>query len=141
MRSRNLAALTTLLAAIEAAGLTDTLRSEGPFTVFAPTDEAFAALPGGTLESLLLLENKYKLRAILAHLVVPGRLLSMEIPNIEDAQMTRTAGGGRETIGADRKGFRYGGANVVRADIPCTNGVIHVIDRWCFRSRRAPKTR
>ncbi len=119
----------TLVAAINAAGLTDTLKSGGPFTVFAPTDEAFAALPKGTLESLLLPENKDKLRAILTHHVVPGRLVSMEIANIEDAQMARTMGGGRESIAADGRGFRYGEARVVDGDIRCTNGVIHVIDR------------
>ena len=119
----------TLLAAINAAGLTDTLKSGGPFTVFAPTDEAFAALPKGTLDSLLLPENKDKLRAILAHHVVPGLLVSMEIANIEDAQLARTAGGGRESIAADGRGFRYGEARVVDGDIRCTNGVIHVIDR------------
>jgi uncharacterized surface protein with fasciclin (FAS1) repeats/formylglycine-generating enzyme required for sulfatase activity/beta-lactamase regulating signal transducer with metallopeptidase domain len=119
----------TLVAAVQAAGLADLLRSEGPFTVFAPTDEAFAALPAGTLDSLLLPENKEKLRGILAHHVVPGRLLSMEVGNIEDPQMARTAAGDRETIGADRRGFRFGGAEVVRPDILCGNGVIHVIDR------------
>ena len=119
----------TLVAAINAAGLTDALKTGGPFTVFAPTDEAFAALPKGTLESLLLPENKDKLRAILAHHVVPGRLVSMEIANIEDAQMARTSGGGRESIAADGRGFRYGEARVVDGDIRCTNGVIHVIDR------------
>jgi uncharacterized surface protein with fasciclin (FAS1) repeats len=131
----------TLVAAINAAGLTDALKTGGPFTVFAPTDEAFAALPKGTLESLLLPENKDKLRAILAHHVVPGRLMSMEIANIEDPQMARTSGGGRESLAADGRGIRYGEARVVDGDIRCTNGVIHVIDRWCFRSRRAPKTR
>jgi uncharacterized surface protein with fasciclin (FAS1) repeats/formylglycine-generating enzyme required for sulfatase activity/beta-lactamase regulating signal transducer with metallopeptidase domain len=119
----------TLVAAVQAAGLSDLLRSEGPFTVFAPTDEAFAALPAGTLDSLLLPENKEKLRAILAHHVVPGRLLSMEVGNIEDPQMARTAAGDREPIFADRRGFRFGGAEVVRPDILCGNGVIHVIDR------------
>jgi transforming growth factor-beta-induced protein len=119
----------TLVAAINAAGLTDALKTGGPFTVFAPTDEAFAALPKGTLESLLLPENKDKLRAILAHHVVPGRLVSMEIANIEDAQMARTSGGGRVSIAADGRGFRYGEARVVDGDIRCTNGVIHVIDR------------
>jgi uncharacterized surface protein with fasciclin (FAS1) repeats/formylglycine-generating enzyme required for sulfatase activity len=119
----------TLVAAIDAAGLTDALKTGGPFTVFAPTDEAFAALPKGTLESLLLPENKDKLRAILAHHVVPGRIPSMEVANIEDPQMARTAGGGREKIAADRRGFRYGDANVVNDDIRCTNGVIHAIDR------------
>ena len=119
----------TLVAAVQAAGLADLLRSEGPFTVFAPTDEAFAALPAGTLDSLLLPENKEKLRKILAHHVVPGRLLSMEVANIEDPQMARTASGDRETIGADRQGFRFGEAEVLRPDILCGNGVIHVIDR------------
>ena len=119
----------TLVSAAEAAGLADLLRSEGPFTVFAPTDEAFAALPAGTLESLLLPENKEKLRGIIAHHVVPGRLLSMEVGNIEDPQMARTAAGDRETIGADRKGFRFGAAEVVRPDILCGNGVIHAVDR------------
>jgi uncharacterized surface protein with fasciclin (FAS1) repeats/formylglycine-generating enzyme required for sulfatase activity len=119
----------TLVDAVEAAGLTDLLRSDGPFTVFAPTDEAFAALPDGTLESLLLPENKEKLRGILAHHVVPGRLLSMEVGNIEDPQMARTAAGDRETIGADRRGFRFGAAEVVRPDALCGNGVIHAIDR------------
>gem|GEM_PF-331639 len=119
----------TLVAAVEAAGLSDLLRSEGPFTVFAPSDEAFAALPAGTLESLLLPENKEKLRSIIAHHVVPGRLLSMEVGNIEDPQMARTAAGDRETIAADRKGFRFGAAEVVQPDLLCGNGVIHAIDR------------
>jgi uncharacterized surface protein with fasciclin (FAS1) repeats/formylglycine-generating enzyme required for sulfatase activity/beta-lactamase regulating signal transducer with metallopeptidase domain len=119
----------TLVAAVQAAGLTDLLRSEGPFTVFAPTDEAFAALPAGTLDALLLPENKEKLRNILAHHVVPGRLLSMEVGNIEDPQMARTAAGDREPIAADGRGFRFGTAEVVRPDILCGNGVIHVIDR------------
>jgi uncharacterized surface protein with fasciclin (FAS1) repeats/formylglycine-generating enzyme required for sulfatase activity/beta-lactamase regulating signal transducer with metallopeptidase domain len=119
----------TLVAAVQAAGLTDLLRSEGPFTVFAPTDEAFAALPAGTLDALLLPENKEKLRNILAHHVVPGRLLSMEVGNIEDPQMARTAAGDRESIAADRRGFRFGTAEVVRPDILCGNGVVHSIDR------------
>jgi uncharacterized surface protein with fasciclin (FAS1) repeats/formylglycine-generating enzyme required for sulfatase activity/beta-lactamase regulating signal transducer with metallopeptidase domain len=119
----------TLVAAVQAAGLAELLRSEGPFTLFAPTDEAFAALPAGTLDSLLLPENKETLREILAHHVVPGRLLSMEVGNIEDPQMARTAAGDRETVGADRRGFRFGAAEVVRPDILCGNGVIHAIDR------------
>jgi len=119
----------TLVTAVQAAGLADALRSEGPFTVFAPTDEAFAALPAGTLDSLLLPENKEKLRAILAHHVVPGRLLSMEVGNIEDPQMARTAAGDRESIAADRGGFRFGAAEVLQPDILCGNGVIHAIDR------------
>jgi uncharacterized surface protein with fasciclin (FAS1) repeats/formylglycine-generating enzyme required for sulfatase activity/beta-lactamase regulating signal transducer with metallopeptidase domain len=131
----------TLVAAVQAAGLTELLRSEGPFTVFAPTDEAFAALPAGTLDSLLLPENKEKLRNLLAHHMVPGRLLSMEVGNIEDPQMARTAAGDREPIAADRQGFRFGGAEVVQRDILCGNGVIHVIDRVVLpKPRRTEQT-
>ena len=120
---------TTLVAAIEAAGLADALKGPGPFTLFAPTDEAFAALPAGTLESLLLPENKTRLVEILKHHVVPGRLISYEVANIEDAQMARTLRGDRIAIGADGRSFRYGEANVERVDLPCTNGVLHAIDR------------
>jgi uncharacterized surface protein with fasciclin (FAS1) repeats/formylglycine-generating enzyme required for sulfatase activity len=123
------AKFTTLARALEAAGLVDALKGAGPFTVFAPTDEAFAALPKGTLESLLLPENKERLRDILTHHVVPGRLLSHGVGNIDVPQMARTAAGDREPICADAAGFRFGDALVVRPDIGCSNGVIHVIDR------------
>ena len=119
----------TLVAAVEAAGLADALKGPGPFTVFAPTDEAFAALPAGTLESLLLPENKAKLQEILGHHVVPGRLMSYEVGNIDMPQIARTIAGDRESIAADRRGFRFGAAQVVRPDVACSNGVIHVIDR------------
>ena len=120
---------TTLSAAIDAAGLADTLRGSGPFTIFAPTEEAFAALPAGTIESLLRPENKKKLREILLHHVVSGRLSSFEVGNIDAFQMARTALGDRLPINADRKGFRFGDATVVRADMAASNGVIHAIDR------------
>ena len=119
----------TLAAAIDAAGLADTLKGAGPFTIFAPTDEAFAALPPGTVESLLRPENGAKLRAILLNHVVPGRLTSFQVGNIDAPQMAKTLGGGREKIAADSNGFRFGDAAVVRANIRCSNGVIHVIDR------------
>jgi uncharacterized surface protein with fasciclin (FAS1) repeats/formylglycine-generating enzyme required for sulfatase activity len=119
----------TLVAAVEAAGLADALKGPGPFTVFAPTDEAFAALPAGTLESLLLPENKAKLQEILGHHVVPGRLMSYEVGNIDMPQIARTIAGDRESIAADRRGFRFGAAQVTKPDIACSNGVIHVIDR------------
>ena len=120
---------TTLARALEAAGLVEALKGAGPFTLFAPTDEAFAALPKGTLESLLLPENKERLRDILMHHVVPGRLISYEVGNIDVPQMARTVRGDRESIGADDGGFRFGDARVMGADVRCTNGLIHVIDR------------
>ena len=120
---------TTLARALEAAGLVEALKAAGPFTLFAPTDEAFAALPKGTLESLLLPENKEKLRDILMHHVVPGRLISYEVGNIDVPQMARTISGDRESIGADGGGFRFGDARVIGADARCTNGLVHVIDR------------
>ena len=121
--------LGTFAAALEASGLQESLGNDRQLTIFAPTDAAFASLPKGTLETLLLPENKPKLRAILAHHVVPGSLLSMEVANIEEPQMARTAAGDRETIGADRRGMRFGTAKVVQANIRWSNGVIHVIDR------------
>lgn len=119
----------TLVAALEAAGLVDALKGEGPFTLFAPTDEAFAALPAGTLESLLRPENKERLVEILTHHVVPGRLVSYEVSNIEDPQMARTLRGDRIALQANAREFRYGDAWVERVDLLCTNGVIHAIDR------------
>jgi transforming growth factor-beta-induced protein len=123
------AGFTTLVAAIDAAGLVDELKAKGPFTVFAPTEEAFAALPDGALQSLLLPQNKEKLRRILRNHVVSGRLTSFEIGNIDVPQMAPTASRGRVSVSADARGFRYGDASVVRADIECSNGVVHVIDR------------
>jgi uncharacterized surface protein with fasciclin (FAS1) repeats len=116
--------LTTLVAAIQAAGLVDTLKSEGPFTVFAPTDEAFTALPEGTVETLLLPENKDKLISILTYHVVSGKVLSGDLSN---NMMAATVQGGQVQI-MTAGGVTVDGANVVTADIETSNGVIHVID-------------
>jgi len=115
---------TTLVAAVEAAGLVDTLKGEGPFTVFAPTDDAFAALPEGTVDELLKPENKDKLTAILTYHVVPGKVMSGDLTN---NMMADTAQGGQVTIMTEG-GVTVDGANVVTADIEASNGVIHVID-------------
>jgi uncharacterized surface protein with fasciclin (FAS1) repeats len=117
-------AFSTLVAAVEAADLVDTLKGEGPFTVFAPTDEAFAALPEGTVESLLEPENKDQLTAILTYHVVPGQVMSGDL---SDGMMATTVQGGDVTIGTEG-GVTVDGANVVEADIEASNGVIHVID-------------
>ncbi|MEM9967517.1 MAG: fasciclin domain-containing protein [Pseudomonadota bacterium] len=115
---------TTLLAAAEAAGLVDTLKSDGPFTVFAPTDEAFAALPEGTVENLLKPENKDQLAAILTYHVVPGKVMSTDLT--DDMEAT-TVQGESVTIDLDN-GVMVEQATVVTADIDASNGVIHVID-------------
>jgi len=115
---------TTLVAAVQAADLVDTLKGEGPFTVFAPTDEAFAALPEGTVEDLLKPENKDKLTAILTYHVVPGKVMSTDL---SDGMTAATVQGGDVTIGTT-DGVTVNGANVVNADIETSNGVIHVID-------------
>ncbi len=116
---------TTLVAAVQAAGLVDTLKGEGPFTVFAPTDEAFAALPAGTVESLLLPENKDQLVSILTYHVVPGKVMSGDIAG-KQMEVT-TVQGSMANIDAT-SGVMIDGANVVTADIEASNGVIHVID-------------
>jgi len=116
----------TLVKAVEAAGLVDTLKSKGPFTVFAPTDEAFAKLPPGTLDSLLQPENKAKLRAILTYHVVPGRLTAKQIMHMSSA---RTVEGGRVRFSVVDGKVMVNGAQVVQADIPTSNGIIHVIDK------------
>jgi uncharacterized surface protein with fasciclin (FAS1) repeats len=115
---------TTLVAAVQAAGLVDTLKGEGPFTVFAPTDEAFAALPEGTVESLLLPENREQLVSILTYHVVPGAVMSTDLTNGMEAA---TVQGAPVTIMTEG-GVTVNGANVVTADIAASNGVIHVID-------------
>jgi uncharacterized surface protein with fasciclin (FAS1) repeats/formylglycine-generating enzyme required for sulfatase activity len=119
----------TLVAAIEAADLKNTLKGSGPYTVFAPTDEAFAALPEGTVASLLRPENKQQLVRILTYHIVPGRISSMEIANIDEPQWARTANGQRLPIGIRDRVFQVGAAEVVRPDIKCSNGMIHVIDK------------
>ena len=116
---------TTLVAAVEAAGLVETLKGKGPFTVFAPTDEAFAALPEGTVESLLLPENKDQLVAILTYHVVPGKVMSSDL---SDDMMATTVQGTDVMIDLDN-GVMVQDATVVSADIETSNGVIHVIDK------------
>jgi uncharacterized surface protein with fasciclin (FAS1) repeats len=115
----------TLVAAVEAADLVDTLKGEGPFTVFAPTDEAFAKLPPGTVEALLKPENKEKLQAILLYHVVPGKVMAAEVVGMNSA---KTAGGQSVSISQKDGGVYVDSAKVVKTDIVCSNGVIHVID-------------
>jgi uncharacterized surface protein with fasciclin (FAS1) repeats len=116
----------TLVAAVTAAGLVDTLKSKGPFTVFAPTDAAFAKLPAGTVESLLKPENKSKLVAILTYHVVPGKVMSADIAGKKLS--VATVQGGKINVNA-MSGVMINGAKVVSADIAASNGVIHVIDK------------
>lgn len=115
----------TLVAAVQAADLVDTLKSEGPFTVFAPTDEAFAALPEGTVENLLKPENKDQLVAILTYHVVSGKVMAADIAG---AETTATSVQGGELMIDGTDGVTVNGANVTTADIETSNGVIHVID-------------
>ncbi len=115
---------TTLAAALTAAGLVETLKGEGPFTVFAPTDAAFAALPAGTVEDLLKPENKDKLTAILTYHVVPGKVMSTDLT---EGMMAKTVQGGEATITLEG-GAKVDGAVISTADIEASNGVIHVID-------------
>lgn len=115
----------TLAAALKAAGLIDTLKSKGPFTVFAPTDEAFAKLPKGAVEMLLKPENKDKLTAILTYHVVPGSVMAADAAKLSGAT---TVNGQRVDISASHGGVMVDGAKVVQADIAASNGVIHVID-------------
>jgi uncharacterized surface protein with fasciclin (FAS1) repeats len=116
----------TLVAAVKAAGLVDTLKSDGPFTVFAPTDEAFAALPSGTVENLLKPENKDTLVKILTYHVVAGKVMSADIAG--KALSPETVEGSTVDINATN-GVMIDGANVTTADIEASNGVIHVIDK------------
>ncbi len=118
----------TLAAALGAADLVGTLKGEGPFTVFAPTDDAFAKLPAGTVEELLKPENKDKLRDILLLHVVPGKVAAADVVKLEEA---KTAGGGTLSISTTdgvKVGTPSGSATVVKTDIPAKNGLIHVID-------------
>jgi uncharacterized surface protein with fasciclin (FAS1) repeats len=115
----------TLVAAVQAAGLVETLQGAGPFTVFAPTDEAFGKLPAGTVESLLLPENKDKLVAILTYHVVPGKVTSADIAG-KKLEAATVQG---ETVSIDATdGVMVNTATVVGADVMASNGVIHVID-------------
>lgn len=115
----------TLVAAVEAAGLVDTLKGEGPFTVFAPTDDAFAKLPAGTVEDLLKPENKDQLVAVLTYHVVPGKIMSGDIAG--KTSNVKTVQGSELSVDAT-DGVKVDEASVVTADIEASNGVIHVID-------------
>ncbi|MEO0880914.1 MAG: fasciclin domain-containing protein [Pseudomonadota bacterium] len=116
---------TTLVAAVQAAGLEETLRGDGPFTVFAPTDDAFKALPEGTVETLLKPENKDQLVGILTYHVLAGKVMSGDIAG--KALDADTVNGAALPVDAT-EGVKVGEATVVKADIATTNGVIHVID-------------
>ncbi len=115
----------TLVAAVKAAGLVDTLKGPGPFTVFAPTDEAFAKLPAGTLDTLLQPENKAKLRSILLYHVVPGRVMADDVVKLDSA---KTAEGQSVVIKVTNGDVMVNNAHVTKTDITTSNGVIHVID-------------
>lgn len=117
---------TTLFKAVQAAGLTDQLTKKGPYTVFAPNDAAFAALPKGTLENLLKPQNKQRLAKVLAYHVVPGKVTSSQLKSgkvktVEGQSVTVKVTGGSQ-VGVNN-------ANVLQADIPATNGVVHTIDK------------
>jgi uncharacterized surface protein with fasciclin (FAS1) repeats len=114
----------TLVAAVKAAGLVDTLNGKGPFTVFAPTDEAFAKLPAGTVDNLLKPENKQKLAGILTYHVVAGKVMAADVKTSN----VKTVNGKEASIKADAGKVTIGSASVVKTDIAASNGVIHVID-------------
>jgi len=115
----------TLAAALQAAGLVDTLKGSGPFTVFAPTDEAFAKLPPGTVQDLLKPENHDKLVAILTYHVVPGKVMAKDVVKLHEA---KTVNGKDVKIMTEGGKVMVDNADVTKTDIVCSNGVIHVID-------------
>ena len=115
----------TLVTALQAAGLADTLKGKGPFTVFAPTDDAFSKLPAGTVESLLKPENKDKLRAILLYHVVSGDVTAAQVVKLSSA---KTVNGQDLKISVNNGTVMVNDATVVKADVVASNGVIHVID-------------
>ncbi len=115
----------TLLAAAEAAGLVDTLRSAGPFTVFAPTDDAFAKLPAGTVDNLLLPENKDQLAALLTYHVVPGKVMAADV---QDKGMAKTVQGDSVDFSIAGEAVMIDAAKITATDIQASNGIIHVID-------------
>jgi uncharacterized surface protein with fasciclin (FAS1) repeats len=116
---------TTLAKALQAAGLVDTLKGDGPFTVFAPTDAAFAKLPAGTVESLLKPENKEKLTSILTYHVVPGSVKAAQVATMSSAE---TVNGDTVVFKSQNNAVKVDQANVVKADVVASNGVIHVVD-------------
>ncbi|WP_428754776.1 fasciclin domain-containing protein [Vibrio cionasavignyae] len=115
----------TLVAAVKSAGLVETLKGDGPFTVFAPTDEAFAKLPAGTVDMLLMPENKDKLVAILTYHVVPGKVMAADVVKLDSAA---TVEGQLVSIKVEGGTVMINDANVVATDVAASNGVIHVID-------------
>ena len=115
----------TLAAALNAAGLVETLKGDGPFTVFAPTDDAFAKLPAGTVENLLKPENKDELVAILTYHVVPGKVMAADVVKLDEA---KTVNGKMVDIEVESETVMVNNAKVTKADIIASNGVIHVID-------------
>ena len=116
---------TTLAAALEAAGLVETLKGDGPFTVFAPTDEAFAKLPDGTVETLLMPENRDQLTAILTYHVVPGSVMAADVVGLDEAE---TVNGEMLNISTSGNSVMVNDATVTATDIVASNGVIHVVD-------------
>jgi uncharacterized surface protein with fasciclin (FAS1) repeats len=121
---------TTLVAAVKAAGLVDTLKGAGPFTVFAPTDAAFQKLEKskpGTIAMLLKPENKKTLIAILTYHVVPGKVLAKDVLGLKNGTKVKTVNGKTITVG-NKHGVTVNHSKVIKTDIECTNGVIHVID-------------
>jgi uncharacterized surface protein with fasciclin (FAS1) repeats len=116
---------TTLVTALKAAGLVEVLQGKGPFTVFAPTDEAFAKLPAGTVEDLLKPENKEKLQAILTYHVVAGRVMASDVAGISSAE---TVQGQSLTVSVQNGAPMVDNAKIIQTDIAASNGVIHVID-------------
>jgi uncharacterized surface protein with fasciclin (FAS1) repeats len=115
----------TLAAALGAAGLVNTVKGAGPFTVFAPTDAAFAKLPAGTVENLLKPENKDQLTAILTYHVVPGKVMAADVVKLKEA---KTVNGKKLSVKVNGSNVMIDGANVTTTDIQASNGVIHVID-------------
>jgi len=124
--ARSAGSFNTLIAAVQAADLTETLKSTGPFTVFAPTDDAFAKLPSGTVENLLRPENKAKLQAILTYHVVAGKVMASDAVNLTSA---KTVNGESFRISRSGDALMVDDATVIKADVVAENGVIHVIDR------------
>ncbi len=123
----------TLAAALQAAGLVETLKGAGPFTVFAPTDEAFAKLPAGTVEMLLKPENKAKLQRILTYHVVAGKVMAADVVKIKSA---KAVSGDMITISTMGGGVMVDKAHVVKTDIAVSNGVIHIIDAVILPSEK-----
>jgi uncharacterized surface protein with fasciclin (FAS1) repeats len=115
----------TLVAAVKAAGLAETLKGPGPFTVFAPTDEAFAKIPAETLDDLLKPQNKAKLRSILTYHVVPGKIMASDVVKLDAAN---TVQGSSLAIKTSNGGVMINNARVIKADVEADNGVIHVVD-------------